>query len=92
MTDPYHPRMFNSFQVTRIPGWALLLIAIAAGALGIGVFLLSASILLVVTPFIVVSALILQWRIRRALRRAEREAAETSIEAEYRIIETRKER
>jgi hypothetical protein len=56
------------------------------------VFLLSASILLVVTPFIVVSALILQWRIRRALRRAEREAAETSIEAEYRIIETRKER
>ena len=61
-----------------------------AGALGIGVFLLSASILLVVTPFIVVSALILQWRIRRALRQAEREAGETSIEAEYRIIETRK--
>ncbi len=90
MTDPYHSRTINSFRVTKIPSWALLLVAIMAGALGIGVFLLSASILLVVTPFIVVSALILQWRIRRALRQAEREAGETSIEAEYRIIETRK--
>ena len=70
----------------------MLFVALLAGALGIGMFLLSASILLVLTPFIVVGALIIQWRIRRALRQAAREADVTSIDVEYRVIDTQKDR
>jgi hypothetical protein len=92
MTDPYSPRTFNTFRITKIPGWAMLFVALLAGALGIGMFLLSASILLVLTPFIVVGALIIQWRIRRALRQAAREADVTSIDVEYRVIDTQKDR
>jgi len=70
----------------------MLLVAFVAGALGIGMFLLSASILLVLTPFIIAGALILQWRIRRALRQAAREANVTSIDVEYHVIERQKDR
>jgi len=92
MADPFSPRTSKTFQVTKIPGWAMLLVAFVAGALGIGMFLLSASILLVLTPFIVAGALILQWRIRRALRQAAREANVTSIDVEYHVIERQKDR
>jgi len=54
--------------------------------------LLSASILLVLTPFIVAGALFLQWRIRRALRQAARDADITSIDVEYRVIDREKDR
>jgi len=70
----------------------MLLVAFVAGALGIGIFLLSASILLVLTPFIVAGALFLQWRIRRALRQAAREANVTSIDVEYHVIDRQKDR
>ncbi len=70
----------------------MLLVAFFAGALGIGMFLLSASILLVLTPFIVAGALFLQWRIRRALRQAAREANVTSIDVEYHVIDRQKDR
>ena len=92
MTDPFNPRTFSTFQVTKIPGWAVIVVAIIAGALGIGIFLLSASILLFLTPFVLASALYVRWRIGRALRQAEREAQATSIDAEYRVIDIRKDR
>jgi membrane protein implicated in regulation of membrane protease activity len=92
MTDPFHPRTFSRYRVAKIPGWAVVLVALLAGALGVGLFLLSASILLVLTPFVVVGVLILQWRIRRALRQTGREGDATSIDVEYRIIDRRKER
>ena len=92
MADPFSHRTFNTFRVTPFPGWVMILVAIVAGALGISMFLLSASILSVLTPFIVAGALFLQWRIRRALRQAARDADITSIDVEYRVIDREKDR
>ncbi len=92
MSDPFHSSRSDAFRsatgTANIPGWAVILTAIIAGGLGIGLFLLSAGILLVLAPIAVAGVLYARWRIRRALRRA---AEAGSIEAEYRVIDLHRE-
>jgi len=92
MTDPYHQQRLRDFGAIRgtgnVPGWAVVLIAIDACGLGIGFFLLSASILLILAPIAAIGLLYARWRLRRALRRASEIG---SIEAEYHVIDTTKE-
>ena len=95
MSDPFHSRRPEgyraSFGTTTIPGWAVLLATMIAVAFGIGLFLLSASIVLVLTPLVVVGVLIARWRFRRALRRAAERGQGGSIEAEYHVIDIHRE-
>jgi uncharacterized protein (DUF2062 family) len=91
MSDPYHQPRFTRFRTisgtTNLPGWAVVLAAIVAFGLGIGLFLLSAGILLIVAPLAIIGLLYARWRLRRALRRATKNSP---IETEYYVIDTKK--
>jgi len=95
MSDPYNSHRstpFRSAGAVNIPSWAVVVTAIIAGALGVGLFLLSASILLVLTPVVVAGVLYARWRIRRALRRSSEQEQANSIAAEYRVIDIDRDR
>jgi hypothetical protein len=95
MSDPFQSFRSNGFRnatgTATIPGWAAILVAIIAGGLGIGLFLLSAGILLILAPVAIAAVLYARWRFRRALRRAAETGQAGSIEAEYQIIEIHRE-
>jgi hypothetical protein len=95
MSDPYKSHRsapFRAAGAVNIPSWAVVVTAIIAGALGVGLFLLSASILLVLTPVVVAGVLYARWRIRRALRRSSEQEQANSIAAEYRVIDIDRDR
>jgi hypothetical protein len=95
MSDPYKSHRSTPFRAAgavNIPSWAVVVTAIIAGALGVGLFLLSASILLVLTPVVVAGVLYARWRIRRALRRSSEHEQANSIAAEYRVIDIDRDR
>jgi hypothetical protein len=92
MTEPFDTRSRRRLTVTPIPGWAMLVSAIIAGALGIGLFLLSASLLLLLAPVVVVIFLYYRWRIGKALREAARHADTGTVDAEYRVISIHEDR
>ena len=90
---PYSSRIGRT-EIVRLPGWAVTIGAIFAGALGLAVFLASASLILMLAPVLVGAAFYIRWRIRRALRKMAEEQrsyrAEDRldiIDGEYRIIE-----
>ena len=95
MSDPFQSSQSNGFRnaagTANLPGWAVILVAIIAGGLGIGLFLLSAGILLILTPIAIGAVLYARWRFRRALRRATETGQAGSIEAEYRVIDIHRE-
>lgn len=70
----------------------MLLSAIVAGALGIGLFVLSASLLLLFAPVAIAIVLYYRWRIGKALREAARQANAETVDAEYRVITIREDR
>jgi hypothetical protein len=90
MTDPFDARPRRSFEIKPVPGWAVFLVAILAGALGVGLFLLSASVLLILAPIVVATALYYRWRIRKVLRDAARNGE--AVDAEYRVVTWREDR
>ncbi len=95
MSDPFKPHQSAPFRAAgaiNIPSWAVVVTAIIAGALGVGLFLLSASILLVLTPIVFAGALYVRWRIRRALKRTSNATQPTSIDVEYRVIDIDRDR
>ena len=92
MTDPFDAGSRRRFATTTIPGWAVLLAAILAGAIGIGLFILSASLLLLLAPVAVATFLYYRWRIGKALRQAARQARAGTVDAEYRVISIREDR
>ena len=73
-----------------VPRWLVPVGAILAVAAGIALFLLSAGLILILAPIALGAGLYARWRIGRALRRAEEAARAGTIDAEYRIIEIRR--
>ena len=81
-------------EIVNVPGWAVTIGAIVAGALGLALFLASASLVIMLAPVVVGIALYFRWRVRRALRKMaeqqrayEREVREDIIDGEYRVID-----
>ena len=87
------PRFRNFTTPRNGSGLSALSYALIAliGGLAAATFLFLGSILLVVvTPIVIIAALILRWRLKRFLRTAARNQNTSVIEAEYTILEERR--
>ena len=75
------------FVVKPISGWIIALVSLAVAVAGFVLFLVSASILLVLAPIFIAIGLYLRWRFLKALRTASHtyREQETVIETEYRV-------
>lgn len=73
------------FKLVRLPRWASVLAIIAAIALGVLLIVVAAGLALILIPIIVISGLILRWRLRRAMATAPRSS--DVIEVEYRVVD-----
>lgn len=86
-------------STARLPRWASYLIMAGAFALGVLLFLVAASLALVLIPVVLIGGAVAAWQMRRRMRAAgidpqnpfERRQPETArgeiVDAEYRVIE-----
>jgi len=93
MNRPPYSGQFSQTQLVRVPGWAVAIGAVVAGALGIAVFIASAGLLLMLAPIVIGMAFYIRWKMRRAFRKmaeAQRrypnEPGDGIIDVEYRVI------
>ncbi|MEN5080881.1 hypothetical protein ABE438_00200 [Bosea sp. TWI1241] len=87
-------------RMARLPRWASWLVMAGAFAVGVLLFLVAASLALILVPVVIAGGAIAAWQMRRKLRAAGidprdpfREAASTQgageiVDAEYRVIES----
>jgi membrane protein implicated in regulation of membrane protease activity len=75
------------FVTQPVPGWMIALVSIAIAVAGFVLFLVSASLLLILAPIFIGIGLYLRWRFLKALRAASKsyDESETVIETEYRV-------
>lgn len=75
------------FAVQTAPGWLIALVSLAVAVAGFVLFLVSASLLLVLAPIFIGIGLYMRWRFLKALRAASPsyDERETIIETEYRV-------
>jgi membrane protein implicated in regulation of membrane protease activity len=73
--------------IKPVPGWIIALVSVAIAVAGFVLFLVSASLLLVLAPIFIAIGLYLRWRFLKALRTASQSFREdeTVIETEYRV-------
>lgn len=91
-------------STARLPRWASYLIMASAFALGVLLFLVAASLALVLIPVVLIGGAVAAWQMRRRMRAAgidpqnpfgqpQQGAAQGEIvDAEYRVIETNERR
>ena len=91
-------------STARLPRWASYLIMAGAFALGVLLFLVAASLALVLIPVVLIGGAVAAWQMRRRMRAAgidpqnpfgqpQQGAAQCEIvDAEYRVIETNERR
>lgn len=84
----------NRGNIVKVPGWAVAIGAVVAGALGVALFLVSASLILILAPFVIGAVFYFRWRVRRALRKMAEQnrnfdarANADIIDGDYRIVE-----
>ena len=99
MNRPPYRNQIGRTEIITAPGWAITLGAIVAGALGIAVFLASASLILMLAPVLIGAAFYVRWRVRRALRKMAEEQRRYKkdetidiIDGDYRIIKDEEDR
>ena len=70
-----------------VPGWIIALVSVAVAVAGFVLFLVSASLLLVLAPIFIAIGLYLRWRFLKAMRAASQTYREEErvIETEYRV-------
>jgi membrane protein implicated in regulation of membrane protease activity len=75
------------FVVQAVPGWMIAIVSVSIAVAGFVLFLVSASLLLVLAPIFIGIGLYLRWRFLKALRTASNSynERETVIETEYRV-------
>ena len=75
------------FIVKPVPGWIIALVSVAVAVAGFVLFLVSASLLLVLAPIFIAIGLYLRWRFLKAMRAASQTYREEErvIETEYRV-------
>ncbi len=85
-------------QAARMPRWAAWLTMAVSAVIGLTLFLLAASLALILIPVVLIAGAIFMWRLKRRLKQAgfgepspfPRETVNDPreiIDAEYRIIE-----
>jgi len=86
-------------RLVRLPRWATWLIMAAAFAVGVIIFLVAASLALILVPLVIAGGALAAWQMRRRMRaagidprnpfgRQRTDAARGEIvDAEYRVIE-----
>jgi hypothetical protein len=72
-------------KLIRMPRWAAALVLIAAVSLGLLLIVVAAGLALIVIPAVIITSMILRWRLRR--RMAEASRSEGIINVEYRVID-----
>lgn len=89
----------NRGNIVKVPGWAVAIGAVVAGTLGVALFLFSASLILILAPFVIGAVFYFRWRVRRALRKMAEQnrnfdarASADIIDGDYRIVEERHDR
>lgn len=93
MSQYLYDRRRGQISSVAIPGWAAAIGAIMAGALGIALFLASASLILMLAPVLIGVAFYARWRFRRMIRQmADQQRGRGAytnddiIDGDYRII------
>lgn len=88
-----------SAKLVRLPRWASWLVMAGAFAVGVLLFLVAASLALILVPVVIAGGALAAWQMRRRLRAAGidpqdpfgRQQPETArgeiVDAEYRVIE-----
>lgn len=88
-----------SARLVRLPRWASYLVMAGAFVVGVLLFLVAASLALILVPVVIAGGAIAAWQIRRRMRaagldpqnpfgRRQQDAARGEIvDAEYRVIE-----
>lgn len=88
-----------SARLGRLPRWASWLVMAGAFVVGVLIFLVAASLALILVPLVIAGAAFATWQLRRRMRAAgidpqnpfERGQPETArgeiVDAEYRVIE-----
>lgn len=81
-------------ELVRVPSWAVAIGAVVAGALGVAVFLASASLILMLAPVIIGAAFYIRWRVRRAFRKMAEQQRDFEarnnpdiIDGDYRVVD-----
>lgn len=91
-------------STARLPRWASYLIMAGAFALGVLIFLVAASLALILIPVVLIGGAVAAWQMRRRMRAAgidpqnpfgqpqQGTAQGEIVDAEYRVIETNERR
>jgi len=69
------------------PPWVVVLSSCFALVAGIGVFFLSASLLLIVTPIIAIIFIYMRWKLKKALQNSTSIHRNFTIDGDYTIID-----
>lgn len=86
--------MRGTLSILSVPGWMVALASLAVAVGGLVIFLVSASVLLLLAPVFIALALYMRWRFMKAMRAAasRQESAAPIIEAEYHVHEEKRRR
>jgi hypothetical protein len=88
----------NATRMARLPRWASWLVMAGAFALGVLLFLVAASLALILVPVVLIGGAIAAWQLRRRMRAAGIDPRQPFgrrppdphgeiVDAEYRVIE-----
>ena len=84
-------RSFNFPRKASSPSvWAYALFMLLGGIMAATFLFLGSILLVVLTPIVIIAALILRWRLKRFLRTAASNQDKSVIDAEYTVIEERR--
>jgi Flp pilus assembly protein TadB len=84
-------RSFNSARKASSPSvWAYALFMLLGGIMAATFLFLGSILLVILTPIVIIAALILRWRLKRFLRTAASNQDKSVIDAEYTVIEERR--
>lgn len=99
MTRPPRIGSTSRSAIVSVPNWAVAIGAVVAGALGLAVFLASASLILMLAPVIVGAAFYIRWRVRRAFRKMAEQQRDFEarnnpdiIDGDYRVVDEPRDR
>lgn len=85
---------FGSFNFARKASspsvWAYALFMLLGGIMAATFLFLGSILLMILTPIVIIAALILRWRLKRFLRTAASNQDKSVIDAEYTVIEERR--
>ncbi len=81
-------------KTIRVPQWAMILIMFAVAAVGIVLFVLAASVALILLPVVIIAGVIGGWWMRRKMRREfpdgrptpRRSDGGTIIDGEFKVL------